>query len=184
MQSAQLLAVAGNGPAGILRPGQSGQLTLTMLDDDTTDGDQLPIAVSQIVPGETIDWAAQEAALQPTTMTAAAWNIVWTNLTAMVGTTTDSYNAALAQAATYLGCLGESTAQVSDLNRLWSFLVSQANATFPIAILSTTSDASLPTPGSLSLAIDRTYVASIAERDAARHVRPGLDDRLANLALD
>ena len=34
---------------------------------------------------------------------------------AMVGTTTDSYNAALAQAATYLGGLGETTAQVSDV---------------------------------------------------------------------
>ena len=37
------------------------------------------------------------------------------NLMATVGTTTDSYNAALAQAATYLGGLGETTAQVSDV---------------------------------------------------------------------
>ena len=39
MQTAQVLAVAPSGPAGILRPGQSGQLTLTLLSDDTTDGD-------------------------------------------------------------------------------------------------------------------------------------------------
>ena len=49
----------------------------------------------------------------------------------MFGTTTDSYNAALAQAATYLGDLGETTAQVSDVSRLWSFLFAQANAAFP-----------------------------------------------------
>ena len=51
----------------------------------------------------------------------------------MIGSTTDSYNAALAQAATYLGGLGETTAQVSDVGRLWSFLVSQANADVPDA---------------------------------------------------
>ena len=52
---------------------------------------------------------------------------------ATVGTTTDSYNAALAQAATYLSGLGDTTAEVSDVGRLWSFLLSQANATLPDA---------------------------------------------------
>ena len=64
----------------------------------------------------------------------------------MIGTTTDSYNAALAQAATYLGGLGETTAQVSDVALLWSFLVSQADAEFPTTTLTSAVDASLSRP--------------------------------------
>ena len=64
--SAQVLAVAPSGPAGILRPGQSGQITLTLLSNDTMDGDQIPVQVSQIESGQTIDWASlRQAALQP-----------------------------------------------------------------------------------------------------------------------
>ena len=125
---------------------------------------QASITLNQIQAGQTINWAAQEAALQPANVTPAAWNTIWTNFQAEVGSTTDSYNAALAQAATYLGGLGESTAQVSNIGRLFSFLVSQADAAFPAPTLSTAVDASLPTPGALSLAIDRTFHASIGGR--------------------
>ena len=164
VQSAEVLAAAPSGPAGILRPGQSGQLDLTLLSDDTINNDAIPVQVVQIKPGQPIDWASQQSSLQPTSFTTAAWNVIWNNLMATVGTTTDSYNAALAQAATYLSGLGETTAQVSDVSNLWSFLTAQANASFPTATLTSAVDAALPTPGSLSLAIDRTFVSSIAGR--------------------
>ncbi|HQU43589.1 MAG TPA: hypothetical protein PK867_12310, partial [Pirellulales bacterium] len=166
VQQSQVLAVAGSGPAGILRPGQSGQLTLTLLANDTTNGDQVPITVSRITTGQTIDWASQKATLQPSDFPDAAWNVVWNNAMAVVGTTSDSYNAALAQAATYLGGIGDTTAQVSDVGRLWSFIIAQANASFPTPTLSSALDAALPTPspGGLSLAIDRTFSSSIAGR--------------------
>ena len=82
-----------------------------------------------------------------------------------MGTTTDSYNAALAQAATYLGGLGETTAQVSDVGTLYSFLIAQPDAAYPTPRLASAVDASLPSPGSLSLAIDRTFVSTISGRD-------------------
>ena len=44
-QDAQVLAIAPSGPAGILRAGQSGQLTLTLLSEDTFDGDEIPVQV-------------------------------------------------------------------------------------------------------------------------------------------
>ena len=43
--------MAPSGPAGILRPGQSGQLTLTLLSNDTIDGDTIPVQVGQIEAG-------------------------------------------------------------------------------------------------------------------------------------
>jgi len=164
VQSAEVLAVAPSGPAGILRPGESGQLSLTLLSNDTVDNDTIPVQVSQIKAGQTINWAGQETSLQPRAFTSAAWNVVWNNLLAMVGTTTDSYNEALAQAATYLGGIGETATQVSDVSGLWSFLIAQANASFPTARLSSAVDVSLPTPGNISLAIDRSFVSSIAGR--------------------
>src|SRR5207302_1178474 len=70
----------------------------------------------------------------------------------------------LAQAATYLSGLGESVAEVSDVTRLWSFLVAQANASFPTTTLTSAVDASLATPGKLALEITRTFVSSLAGR--------------------
>ena len=163
-QTAQVLAVAPSGPAGILRPGQSGQLTLKLLSNDTMDGDQIPVQVSQIEAGQTIDWTSQQATLRPPTIPTAAWNVIYGNLLTMVGTTTVSYNAALAQAATYLSGLGETTAQVSDVTTLFSYLIAQASADFPTRTLTSAVDASLSTPGSLPLAIDRTFNSSIDGR--------------------
>ena len=51
VQSAEVLAVAPTGPAGILRPGQSGQLTLTLLSNDTINNDMIPMQVGQIEAG-------------------------------------------------------------------------------------------------------------------------------------
>ncbi len=163
-QSVQVLAVAPSGPSGILRPGQSGQVTLTLLSNDTIDNDPIHIDLNQIQAGQTMNWASEKTAEKPSTVPSEAWNVIWANLMGMVGSTTDSYNAALAQAATYLGEIGETTAQVSDVNRLYSFLLAQASATFPTPTLASAVDASLATPGSLSLAIDRTFVSSISGR--------------------
>ncbi|MCY2987649.1 MAG: hypothetical protein NTY19_07265, partial [Planctomycetota bacterium] len=164
VSSIQFLGVAPSGPAGILRPGQSGQLTVTLASNDAVDGDTIPVTVTQIQPGQTIDWASQLSAIKPPSIPTLAWNVVFNNLRAAIGTTTDSYNAALSQAATYLGNLGESPAELGNINRLWSFLIAQADADFPTTTISSTVDASLPTPGNLSLAIDRTFVSSIAGR--------------------
>jgi RHS repeat-associated protein len=164
VRAAQVLAVSPSGPTGILRPGQSGQLIVTILSDDTISGDQIPIMVDQIEAGQNIDWSGLESAEQPGNVPTAAWNVIWNNLVAMVGSTTDTYNAALAQAATYLGGLGETTTQLSDIATLWTFLISQASADFPTPSLTSIVDAALPTPGSLSLAIDRTFLSSLDGR--------------------
>ena len=161
---AQVLAVAPSGPAGILRPGQSGQLTLTLLSNDPIDNDDIPIQVSQITAGQTIDWASQKSALRPSTIPNAAWDVIFKNLLAAVGSTTDSYNAALAGSATYLSGIGEAAAQTSDVNVLWGFLISQAEGAFPTTTLGTTFDAALSTPGAVSMSIDRTFLSSIDGR--------------------
>ncbi len=162
--SAQLLGVASSGPAGILRPGQSGQLSLTILSNDLIDGDNIPIQVNRLVAGQTIDWVSQQASLKPDQIPTAAWNIIFGNLLAQIGSTTTSFNAALAQAATYLGDIGGSIPQISDVGRLWSFLIAKAGAALPTSTLDTAIDASLTAPAGISLSIDRTFVSTIASR--------------------
>ena len=164
-QFTEVLAVAPSGPAGILRPGQSGQLTLNLLSSDTVNGDQLPVDVQQNIAGKTINWAAQQASLQPANVSTATWNVIFANLLAVLGTTTDALNAALAQAATYLSNLGDTATEVSDVTALWSFLVAQANDVFPTPSLTTAVDASLKVPGSVPLAVTRRFMSSIAGRD-------------------
>jgi YD repeat-containing protein len=161
---AQVLAVAPTGPAGILLPGESGQLMLTLQSNDSVDSDAIPISVSQVQPGQTINWSSLQSQSRPSTIPSAGWSVIWSNLTTLLGSTTTTYNAALAQAATYLSNLGESPAHVSDVSNLWSFLVSQADDEFPTSALASTVDASLPVPGSLSLSLDRTDLADIAGR--------------------
>ena len=77
VQSAEVLAVAPSGPAGILRPGQSGQLTPDPARRRHRRRRRSRSQVSQIEAGQTIDWAAQESALQPSTIPTAAWNVIW-----------------------------------------------------------------------------------------------------------
>ena len=124
---------------------------MNLVSQDTVSGDSLTVQTAQVESGQTIDWSTLETALKPAGFTAAAWNVVFGNLLATVGNTTDSYDAALAGAATYLGGLGATTAEVSDVSRLWSFLVAQANASLPDAALTSAVDASLPTPGAYRL---------------------------------
>ncbi len=115
VQAAEVLAVAPSGPAGILRPGQSGQLTLTLLSNDTVNDDAIPV---QVEPDRSRARPSTGRRKRPRSSPAVSDRGLerhLDNLMAMVGTTTDSYNAALAQAATYLGDLGETTAQVSDV---------------------------------------------------------------------
>jgi RHS repeat-associated protein len=164
VQASRILAVATNGPAGTLRPGQSGILTLTLLSNDTINGDTIPVTVSKVQAGQIISWSAQESALRPSRISAAAWNVIWPNFISTVGTTSDSLDAALSKAATYLSNLGENTAEVGNVNRLLGFILSQANGSYPVQPLTSAVDASLRVPGHLSLAIDRTFAPSIAGR--------------------
>src|SRR5262249_26945135 len=75
-QLAQVLAVAPSGPAGILRPGQSAQLTLTLLSNDSLEGTQRPVHASKTKTAEPIDWASQKASLRPSTVPSAAWDVI------------------------------------------------------------------------------------------------------------
>ncbi len=166
LSNALVLAVATSGPAGILRPGEGGQLTVTLLSNDTIDGDQIPVQVRAIEAGQNINWTSSKAQLQPPGMSAAVWNVVFANFLNLVGTTSDSLNAVLSHTATYLSGLGEGPAEVSNMGSLMAFLLYQADAALPVATLASSVDVALPTPKGLTLAIDRSFQSSIEGRNS------------------
>ena len=74
VQSAQLLAVAPSGPAGILRPGQSGQLTLTLL-TTTPPTATVPRPGRPDRNGPDHRLVLAEARSSPAPFPTAAWNV-------------------------------------------------------------------------------------------------------------
>ena len=182
MQHAQILAVAPSGPAGVLRPGQSGQITLTIQSNDLVDNDLIPVQVSQIEAGQTIDWASDEAALA----TSAAFRTrpgmpfmaiclpCWAD---------DRFLQRRARAGRRPTSAVWATPPPRSAMSARTLLVPDRpgrrrvpNDAADVAAV----DASLSTPGNLSLAIDRTFASSHGRSLHAGYLWPGLDDLLAN----
>ena len=111
-----------------------------------------------------VDWSSLKASLQPTDVPDAAWDQIFTNLLSQVGTTWGQFVTALDNNAAYLGSLGEN---VTDVDKLWGFMYSQANdALGPVEHLQTVFDASLPLPNGGTLSFWRNYHLPISGRFA------------------
>ncbi len=121
-------------------------------------------SVGQLTPGQTINWSSLESSMQPSYINSTAWNAVFANFVANVGNTTTSYQAALDADATYLAQFGEPT---NDVARLVVYEINKADDAFSTTSLGDTVDASLPTPGSMSLSFERWFQPAISGRDQA-----------------
>ena len=108
-----------------------------------------------------VDWAAMGPSLQPPTIPTAAWTTVFVNLTTNMGSTWGSVVQKMDQDAAYLGSLGET---VTDVSQLWSFEIQQAIGISPVQSLATATDMTVQAPG-LPLSVDRSYASTIVTRD-------------------
>ena len=158
----EFLGTDPSGPAGILHPGASGTYSFTYIPAQPTVQGDVSLSVGSAQPGATIDWASDEAALQPATVDATDWNNVYTQFEALVGTTTDSLDAALSQAATELSQVGQPTSDVATLLPYELFLASGALAGSDLVGATDISG----TSSSLSLLLDRSYDGTLLDRDA------------------
>ena len=120
------LGISANGPAGTLRPGESGQVSIPY-QVTGRDGSQINFDVQIADDSQPMDWASEEAALQPATIPNAAWPIVFNNFVTNVGGTVASYHAVLAADATYFSQLGTS---VYDVGQLVHFELEKADNAF------------------------------------------------------
>ena len=90
-----------------------------------------------------VNWASQQDALRPPTMSAEQWSAIFGNLTSGIPTTGD-YVRMLNENAKYLARLGE---KISNVDDLWNFEVQQAYGFTAVATLDSVVDASMPSPG-------------------------------------
>lgn len=118
-RSLALLGVNWEGPAGVLPPGYEGSIAVDFLPSGTTRFD-----VYEANPAVALDWAAIKDGMKPAFVSPAGWDAIYTNLLSQAGPAVIHLAAALADNATYLGALGERTA---DANRLLGFELLQAD---------------------------------------------------------
>ena len=153
------LGTSANGPAGILRPGESGQISIPY-QVTGSNGSQINFNVQIPNDSDTMDWASQQSALQIPTIPDAAWPIAYANFTAAMGVTVGSYHAILAADATYLSQIGE---QTYDVLRLVEFEIEKANASYTAQTLEGVTADDLPAPG-MDLTFQQSYLDSISGR--------------------
>ena len=165
-QSVQFLA-SGATP-GILQPGERRRSRSTTPAGLTSQWDfsrpPINFTLGAIQAGNTtpIDWTSLEQSSQPPDISPTAWSAIFANLEANTGSTWGDYVQHLDGEAPYLGTLGEN---VTDISQLFGFEIQQADGLSPITQLGASVDASVPTPGSLSLSFSRFFSPSISGRN-------------------
>ncbi len=121
---------------------------------------EMELLVREAGSTETIDWAAMKSALRPVWIDSDAWDAVYNNLVAQIGSTWGDYVQMLRDNAVYLGRLGM---KVTNASELFSFQLQQALGLSVATTLAASTDAFAASPG-LILSFDRTFGNSITER--------------------
>jgi RHS repeat-associated protein len=176
--SVQILA-SGATP-GFLEPGESITVPVYYAGWITTVPDYhffspytFTLGVLQAGNTSSIDWTSLKQSSQPPDVSSTAWSAIFANVEASTGSTWGDYVQYLDNEAQYLGTLGE---DVTDLSDLYSFEIQQADGLSPITQLGASVDASMPTPGSLSLSFSRFFTPSITGRNVMGPLGMGWSD--------
>jgi RHS repeat-associated protein len=158
----QLLGIAQDGPAGILRPGSQFTIPIYFQVPATAGGHTLfNFNVEHLVPTQTpVDWSLFLPP-QAGNMPADAWAAISTNIMLQAGPTMSNFLQALANDATFYS---QENQRVYDFQRLFSLeLVKAANIVTPTHVLLTTVDDALPGQ-KLHLSFARLMPSAIDQR--------------------
>ncbi|MCL4206398.1 MAG: hypothetical protein KJ000_28285 [Pirellulaceae bacterium] len=156
------LGIGSSGPSGILRPGERASFTLPFvpiglnrpaLRLETLTADS-PLSAAAV------DWLSLKDGLKPSYAPSAAWDVVFDNFVAAIGTTGGQVLASLGDIATHLSQLGR---RVSDVETLIAFAIQGAAGFSPVDLLAAAVDAIQPAPG-VDLFFGRGYFNGIARR--------------------
>jgi YD repeat-containing protein len=154
------LALSSDGPAAILRPGQSASVTIKTR-APFRPGD-MPFALYVLgAPGGSglgvaIDWNQLGQDIRPPDTPSDAWDPLFERLKAQVGSTWGDYLAMLQDNANHLGELGQ---RVYDTSELLASEFVQASAVGSPPYLESAQDAFVPAPG-LPLSFERYFLPS------------------------
>jgi len=107
-----------------------------------------------------IDWQSLKDGLRPPYIDPATWSALYPGLTAQIGSRWGALISQLDADASYLGQLGET---VTDVSQLWQFEIRQAIGLNPVSQIASNVDVSVPAPG-MPLTFSRSYSPSILNR--------------------
>lgn len=123
VQSVDLVGVSAGSPAGILPPGAKNRILL--YGRTLAPGDEQFQLLTGVYPATPVDWQNLQTTLRPPGLSEADWAAIWSGVAARVGTTWESYQSAIAGAATLLPlALGRNY----SLDDVFQLIVGQATA--------------------------------------------------------
>jgi RHS repeat-associated protein len=152
------LPTSTDAPAGIVPAGYQGSVQVILRRSFGTD--PITLKLEEVNSGKSIDWKHLYYDLQPPSMKADAFAGVFASFVATVGSNTNTYFAALRNAATYLAIAGTPTGNAALLD---SFLIQNANNPLPGNTLCQVTDLSFA-KASLPLDFTRGFLQSIEGR--------------------
>jgi YD repeat-containing protein len=162
------IEVLGSGATpGVLQPGESVQVPIYYAGQQQPWGSAFSFYYNLTVTTQTnltpIDWSSLQTGLEPPGIDPTTWSAIYPGLTAQIGSTWGDLVARFDQDASYLGRLGES---VRDVSQLWQFEIRQAIGLTPVSRIASNVDFNLPAPG-LQLELGQSYSPSILDRNLA-----------------
>jgi RHS repeat-associated protein len=119
--SLQLVGI-GSSTAGVIAPGETGTISLPFRPE--SGAVRVDFDLSTAKPDGVVDWDAFKQEARPVGLSDEAWDAIWANFIASVGSTGGEYEAVLAENATRLGELDSAT---TDAQQLLGFELRQAS---------------------------------------------------------
>ncbi len=153
------LATSPDGPAGVIRAGQTIRVPLYIV-PNVGNGATVKLTLSRADESQPVDLDALRQTSQPPFVSNEAWDVIWSGIVGDTGTTVAGIQSLIATGANYLGELGTST---SDPVRLMSLALQQANNSLLGPVLTGDLDLSPDVPG-LSLDFGRVNLQDIQGR--------------------
>ncbi|HEX3150378.1 MAG TPA: RHS repeat-associated core domain-containing protein [Gemmataceae bacterium] len=155
------LPTSTDAPAGLIPPGYRGRIPVA-ISTTASAGSTIDLTLSEVNSGKPIPWSDFDYIVQipDQGFHSPAERAIYANFVAGVGKTSDTYAAALRDAATYLAMAGT---PIRDAGALIAYLLRQADTSFPTRTLDRVTDASFPAPG-LGLSFTRDFVPSVQGR--------------------
>jgi RHS repeat-associated protein len=141
-----ILGGGGGGGGGTITVGKGSgvNLTLSTLPTDTTP----------------VNWDQFKSQLQPPSIPNDAWNLIYSNFTAAIGSTYGQLQSSVVTDTAYLNQIGVAN---PSFDQILAFELLRADAALPVPTLGSNVDASFATPG-LGLDFGRTFYQSISGR--------------------
>ena len=166
-QGSETIDFVGNGAnsaAGVLGAGDKGQVEIILYYNFVSldgGGPGITVTLTTAATDTTpIDWSQYKSQFQPPSIPDSAWNIIWNNFTASVGSSAGPLPAARVRDTADLNQAGVAGPDHIAATGL------RAPDSLPVATLAGTTDVSFPAPG-LSLDFSREFVPSISGRNTA-----------------